>query len=50
MAVAHAEHLRTQFVMSIINKEFTGVAKFKEFQHSFETLVRLHDNAGAPEH
>lgn len=47
---ARAEQLRAQLVTTIINKEFTGVTKFKGFLPSFETLVRLHDAAGAPDH
>src|SRR5207302_122125 len=42
--------LRTQFITSIINKEFTETAKFKGFHRSFETLIKLHDNAGSAAH
>ncbi|RPB24203.1 hypothetical protein L211DRAFT_214844 [Terfezia boudieri ATCC MYA-4762] len=44
---AQAEQLRTQYITSIINKEFNGTAKFKGFQRSFETMIRLYDNAGS---
>ena len=48
---AQAELLRTQYITSIINKEFSGAAKFKGFQRSFESpMVRLHDNAGTVAH
>ncbi|KAF8416252.1 hypothetical protein EV426DRAFT_700412 [Tirmania nivea] len=47
---AQAEQLRMQYITSIINKEFNGTAKFKGFQRSFETIVRLHDNAGSTGH
>ena len=47
---AAAEQQRTQFITTIMTKQFSGITAFKPLQKSFETLVRLYDRAGGPNH
>ena len=50
MAAALAEQLRAQHLTTIISKEYNGTTKFRGFLRSFETFVRLHNQAGMPPH
>ena len=50
MAAALAEQLRAQHLTTIISKEYNRTTKFRGFSRSFETFVRLHDQAGIQPH
>ena len=50
MAAALEEQLRAQHLTTIMSKEYNGTTKFRGFLRSFQTLIRLHDQARMQPH